>query len=153
MHARYLPCLGMLFALTGCAAVSSPPPSQSSVAPDAAPDDTLLDADFQADLAMLRQTTPLPEHRAPGVPSHASSGQAISAASRVFAQFPGVGMTRSHVLQVLGDPKTISGYGVAAKDGPDAPLVYSFDTGFGGVQFTIHFKDGFVTRVESQTLE
>ncbi|GEM_PF-5200061 len=117
------------------------------------PGETLLDADFQADLATLRRTAALPEHRASGVPSRASSGQAIAAASRVFARFPTVGTTRTRVLQVLGDPMTISGYGVAAKDDADGPLVYRFDTGRGGVQFTIHFKDGLVTRVESQTLE
>lgn len=105
------------------------------------------DPGFEKDLRTMRQTVSL---AGTTLASKASTGEAIAAAVRVFERFPEVGMTRSHVLKVLGDPKTISGYGIAAEDESDAPLVYRFDTGFGGVYYTVQFRDGCVVRVEKQ---
>lgn len=125
-----------------------PLPTLTASAPTIA-DLIAVDAGFQNDLRTMRQTV----HFDGKTPVDASSGDAIAAAVRVFERFPEVGMTRTHVLAVLGDPKTISGYGIAAGDEPDAPLVYRFDAGFGGVQYTIHFQDDRVLRIETQHLE
>jgi len=125
-----------------------PLPAPTALLPTTA-DPIAADVGFQNDLRTMRETV-----RGPGSkPIHASTGQAIAAAKRVFDRFPGIGMTRSDVLDVLGDPRTISDYGVAARDEPDAPLVYKFDTGFSGMQYTIHFAAGRVVRVQAQPLE
>ena len=54
---------------------------------------------------------------------------------------------------MLGDPKTVSSYGIAAQPGENTPLVYRFDSGFGGGQYTLHFTNGVVAKVEEQGLD
>lgn len=103
--------------------------------------------EFKRDVELLRRTNPLT-----GVGINASSPEAMEAAVRVFEAFPSIGMTRERVLEVLGDPATISDYGRAAADEPDAPLAYLFDSGFGGPVFVVRFRDGLVSRVDRGSL-
>ena len=84
---------------------------------------------------------------------NASSGEAIQAAHRIFKNIRLVGLSRAKVLAILGDPKTISGYGVAADAAADSPLTYRFDSGFGGWDYVIRFAKGVVTKVDQNSLE
>lgn len=86
-------------------------------------------------------------------PLNASSAEAGSAARRLFTKVPFVGMSREQVLSILGDPKTISDYGIAAAETPDSSLSYRFDSGFGGWDYILHFQGGRVTRLEQQGID
>lgn len=101
---------------------------------------------FEEDRRLMRQTLPDRE----GGSSHWSSGEAIAAAKRVFARFPPPGTSRLRVLEVLGEPNRGAAPG---NESPEAPLIYRFDHGFGGVQFTIHFESDRVSRIEAEPLE
>ena len=89
---------------------------------------------YTGDRVALRHTYQLPKP-----PLKASSGKAIEAARRPFKNVSFVGLTREEALTILGDPKTISDYGVAASPAPDRALVYRFDSGYGGYQYTPSF--------------
>lgn len=106
--------------------------------------------EFKQDVAVLRDTAPA-STQDPTI--RGSSGKASAAAHRIFTQVDFVGKTKAEVLDLLGDPKTISSYGVAAEPGQNSPLVYRFDSGYGGGQYTLHFTNGVVTRLEEQSLE
>lgn len=84
---------------------------------------------------------------------NASSDKACQAARRLFSKVSLVGMARQQVLAILGDPKTISDYGIPAGSAPDSPLTYRFDTGFGGWEYVIEFRDGIVTSVKENGIE
>ena len=103
---------------------------------------------FQQDRADLRDTYLIEKQDI-----QASSGKAGTAAHRVFTRIDFVGMSKADVLRLLGDPETISDYGMKIAEGADAPLVYLFDSGFGGNQWTILFQDAVVTKVEHVGLE
>ena len=82
-----------------------------------------------------------------------SPAEAIAAAHRIFSNIPFKEMTKARVLDLLGDPKTISDYGQPGAPDPDSPLVYRFGTGRGGVQYTLCFKNGRVQEVHKVPLE
>ena len=103
---------------------------------------------YEQDRALLRDT-----YHYTNPPLNASSGKAIQAAHRLFTKLTFVGLTRERVLAILGDPKTISDYGIAAEDRPDSPLTYLFDSGRGGWQFVIEFQRGVATRVKQESVE
>lgn len=103
---------------------------------------------YAEDRGSLRDTYQLPKP-----PLKASSGKAIEAARRLFKNVSFVGLTRADALSILGDPKTISDYGIAASPTPDSSLVYRFDSGFGGYQYTLHFHSGRVTKVSEEGLD
>jgi hypothetical protein len=86
-------------------------------------------------------------------PIKASSAEAGSAARRLFTKVPFVGMSREQVLRILGDPKTISDYGIAAAETPDSSLSYRFDSGYGGWEYILHFQDGHVTRLDQLSID
>ena len=71
----------------------------------------------------------------------------------MFSKVDFRGMAKAEVLRLLGDPKTISAYGVPMAAGDDAPIVYRYDTGFGGCQYTLRFKRGRVTKLQTQGLD
>ena len=48
---------------------------------------------------------------------------------------------------MLGDPVTVSDYGEKMVQGTDTPLVYRFDNGHDGDQWTIVFQNGVATEV------
>lgn len=100
---------------------------------------------FEKDRVSIRTTANLTSP-----PLKASSADAGSAARRLFAKVPFVGMSREQVLSILGDPKTISDYGITAAETPDSSLSYRFDSGFGGWDYILHFQAGRVTRLEQQ---
>lgn len=107
-------------------------------------------AGFRQDVSVLRDTA----QASTADPSiRGSSAKASQAARRVFTQVEFTGKTKTEVLDLLGDPKTISSYGVAAAPGGHTPLVYRFDSGYGGWEYTLHFTNGVVTRVEEQSLD
>ena len=107
-------------------------------------------AGFKQDVSVVRDTAPA----STGDPSlRGSSAKASAAARRIFAQVDFAGKSKAEVLNLLGDPKTLSSYGVAAEPGQDTPLVYRFDSGYGGWQYTLHFTNGVVSRLEKQSLE
>ena len=83
----------------------------------------------------------------------ASSGKAAAAAERIFSRISFIGKSKEQVLRLLGDPETISDYGIKQGQGGDDPLVYRFDSGFGGNQWTILFQNGVVTKVENEGLD
>ena len=102
---------------------------------------------FQQDRADLRDTILLKDQNIRG-----SSGKAQAAAKRIFSQITFVGMSKDQVLRLLGDPKTISDYGEEKGEGADDPLVYRFDAGDSGYQWTIFFREGTVVEVEEAGL-
>jgi len=128
--------LGSVFlvgALSGVAGDGKP-------APDAKPakEASELYKEFKADQALLRKHL---AHKARdgGKDTKASSGEACQAAQRIFSRISFLFRTRAEVLELLGDPATISDYNEPAGKDPASPLVYVFDTGFGGLKYTISF--------------
>jgi hypothetical protein len=103
---------------------------------------------YEQDRALLRDTSHLPKP-----PLNASSAKACEAAGRLFNKVTFVGLSRERVLAILGDPKTISDYGVAAATEPDSPLTYRFDSGFGGWNYVIEFRAGVVSNVRKESLD
>lgn len=97
---------------------------------------------YDQDRLLLRKTELIREQN-----TKASSGEAVTAAIRLFEKIDFMGLTRGHVLAILGDPRTISDYGISAGKDADSPLTYMFDTGWGGWQFSIEFTDGRVRKV------
>lgn len=102
---------------------------------------------YERDRVLIRST-----YRLSAPVLNASSGEAIQAAQRIFKNVRLVGLSRSQVLAILGDPKTISGYGVAADAAADSPLTYRFDSGFGGWEYVIRFAKGVVTQIDQNSL-
>jgi hypothetical protein len=94
--------------------------------------------EFEADQKLLRQ---LLIHKAKdgGKDTKASSGEACAAAERIFSRVAFLFRTRAEVLELLGDPATISDYNDPASAEPMSPLVYVFDSGFGGWKYTLTF--------------
>ena len=103
---------------------------------------------YEQDCALLRDT-----YQLTNPPLKASSGKATTAAHRIFNKVTFIGLTRERVLAILGDPKTISDYGVAPTAAPDSPLDYRFDTGFGGWDYLVEFRNGIVITVKENSLE
>ena len=101
----------------------------------------------QQDLLAFRTTARLPKQTSRG-----ASVESVQAAARIFKRIDFVAMTKKEVLSLLGDPATVNEYGIAARPGDNSPLEYRMDTGFGGLQYTLEFKNGKVQelRVESQ---
>lgn len=93
---------------------------------------------FKADQALLRKQL-IHKAKDGGKDTKASSGEACQAAQRIFARVSFLFRTRGEVLELLGDPATISDYNEPAGKDPTGPLVYVFDTGFGGLKYTISF--------------
>lgn len=99
---------------------------------------------FDRDRVLIRKTVLLK-------PSlNASSPEAVAASIRIFERVPFLFKTREEVLKLLGDPATISDYGQRAGADPDSPMIYRFDTGYGGIQYTIGFSGGKVDRVQAE---
>ena len=105
--------------------------------------------DWSADAKLLRQTYNLNGHRPGEPPLMASDGAAMSAAHRIFSNVRFEGKTREEVLEILGDPSTISDYGRREEHFPADKLVYVFDDGWGGVTYTLYLKSGRVQQVEA----
>lgn len=103
---------------------------------------------YERDRVLIRST-----YRMSAPMVNASSGEAVQAAQRIFKNVRLVGLSRAQVLAILGDPKTISGYGVAADTAADSPLTYRFDSGFGGWEYVIRFAKGVVTQVDQNSLD
>jgi len=109
--------------------------------------DALTYEGYERDRVLIRSTYRLLESKI-----NASSGEAGQAAQRIFKNIRFVGLTRQQVLGILGDPKTISDYGIAADGAADSPLTYRFDSGFGGWEYTLRFAKGVVTQVDERGL-
>ena len=105
---------------------------------------------FGKDVLLLRDTAPASTE---DQTLRGSSAQASLAARRVFTRIDYIGKPKAEVFAMLGDPKTVSSYGIAAQPGENTPLVYRFDSGFGGWQYTLHFTNGVVAKVEEQGLD
>ena len=101
--------------------------------------------DFAEDVKLLRDTTLVPSQ---GKQVRFSSGKAQDASKRIFSKVAFLFKTREEVLDLLGDPATISDGGMKAEEGKNAPLVYRFDSGFGGPIYTLTFNDGKVTGIQ-----
>ena len=104
-------------------------------------------AGFKQDVALLRDTAPA---STTDITLRGSSAEASLAARRVFTQIDYVGKSKAEILAILGDPKTVSSYGIAAQPGENTPLVYRFDSGYGGWQYTLHFTNGVVFRFKEE---
>ncbi len=106
---------------------------------------------FKADQALLRKQFVHPD-RDGMKGAKASSGEACDAAMRIFSRVSFLFRTRAEVLELLGDPATISDYNRPADKDPMKPLSYTFDSGFGGLRYVLEFEQGkvFAVRVESQ---
>ena len=103
---------------------------------------------YEADIRLLGKTYDLARPKL-----QASSPEACEAAARVFAKINFVGMTKDDVFSLLGSPAAISDYGIKAKPGPDEPLVYRFDTGWGGRQYTLQFREEKVVALKIDELD
>jgi hypothetical protein len=103
---------------------------------------------FKTDQALLRKHL-IHKAKDGGKDTRASSPEACLAAKRIFSRVSFLFRTRNEVLRLLGDPATISDYSEPAGKEPASPLVYVFDSGLGGLQYTIAFdKQGTVIRVQ-----
>ena len=94
---------------------------------------------FKVDQALLRKQF-IRKARDTSKDTAASSGEACEAAKRIFSRVSFLFRTREEVLDLLGDPATISDYGRPAGNDPSSPLEYLFDTGYDGVRFTLSFS-------------
>lgn len=103
---------------------------------------------YAQDRALLRNT-----YRIPAPAINASSGEACQAAARLFSKVTFMGLSRERVLAILGDPKTLSDYGVAQSPEPDSPLKYRFDTGFGGWEYVIEFRAGVAVNIRKNSID
>ena len=109
---------------------------------------------FRADQTLLRKHVILNQKSSDGRKNlTASSGEAIAAAERIFSRVSFLFRSREDVLDLLGDPATISDYNRPAGKDPSSPLVYVFDHGRGGVTFTISFGGSKVNQVGVEYLE
>jgi hypothetical protein len=114
-------------------------PQQKSVRDDAARREAAEPYEgFKADQALLRKHQ-IYKGNDGRKELKASSVEAIDAAQRIFARVSFLFRSREEVLDLLGDPATISDYGRAAGNDPSSPMEYVFDTGFGGLRFTVSF--------------
>ena len=95
---------------------------------------------FKADQGLLRKQL-IHKGKNGGKDTKASSAEACEAARRIFARVAFLYRTRDEVLGLLGDPATISDYNEPAGKGPASPLVYVFDSGWGGYKYTIRFGE------------
>lgn len=130
----------VLMTLLAVAAAGSQPPiaaAENEPMPEAP-------STLRHDLESLRKTTLLPQKP----PVRASSAEACVAAARIFDRLQFVGMEKETVLWILGDPATVSDYGIKAGSEIDAPLVYRFDGGFGGNDYRLEFNKGRVSEVK-----
>ena len=93
---------------------------------------------FKSDQALLRKHL-IHKAKDGSKDIKASSTEAIQAAQRIFSRVSFLFRSRQEVLELLGDPATISDYGKPAGKGSSSPLVYVFDMGLGGLEFTISF--------------
>ena len=100
---------------------------------------------YGKDLKLLRDHY---EIKSDGKMIKASSGEAVSAARRLFSKVSFLFRSRETVLEILGDPATISAYGVKAEEKKDSPLIYRFDTGFGGSEYKLTFRQDEVVKIE-----
>ena len=98
---------------------------------------------FDKDLTTIRIT-----HKLVSPKINASSMEALKAAERIFKNIEFIGMKKQQVLELLGDPETISDYGIEMKKNQDSPLLYRFDFGFGGSEYQLYFIDGKVIEVK-----
>jgi hypothetical protein len=109
-------------------------------APDAKPAKVAFEPynEFKADQSLLRKHL---VHKAKdgSKDTKASSGEACQAAQRIFSRISFLFRTRAEILELLGDPATISDYNEPAGKDLASPMVYIFDTGFGGLKYTISF--------------
>ena len=123
-------------------------------APAAAGPDPELTRDFydgrEADVESLRVTKSVDWGDGP---VNISTSQALDAAHRVFTMIDFKGMSRNDVWQLLGDPATIGDMGVPMESGPDAPMVYHFGTGLGGVFYILEFEGDVVVSVKTRLIE
>jgi hypothetical protein len=108
---------------------------------------------YSNDKALLRSTTSIPTGSDSEKTINASSVEAIQAAHRLFSTISMLFKTRDEVFEILGDPASISGYGVKAKPEKDADLVYRFDSGYGGWQFTIKFRNDRVCAIQAEGID
>ena len=99
---------------------------------------------FAADLRLLRDHN---IEAAGDLQIAVSSDEAISAARRIFSKVTFLYKTKKEVLQILGDPKTISSYGVSMKESSPDVLIYRFDSGFGGCDYQLKLTNNIVTSV------
>ena len=99
------------------------------------------------DLLAFRTTAQLPKQTQRG-----ASVESVQAAARIFKRIDFVAMTKKEVLSLLGDPATVNDYGIAAKPGDNSPLQYRMDTGLGGLQYTLEFKNGKVQKLKVEGL-
>jgi len=105
---------------------------------------------YEKDLKLLRDHY---EIKSDGKMIKASSGKAVSAAHRLFSTVSFLFRSRETVLEILGDPATISAYGVKVEEKKDSPLVYRFDTGFGGAEYKLTFRQKEVVGIEVKGLQ
>ena len=125
-----------------------------SQASGAGPEDAFtLYPGFRADQKVLAKTVTLKVTSATQKTVDASSAEACAASRRVFERISFLFKQRQDVLALLGEPSTISDYNRKAVDKPDAPLVYVFDSGFGGWQYTLTFVRGTCVGIVAEVLE
>jgi hypothetical protein len=91
---------------------------------------------YKADQALLRKHEIIKND---GKEIRVSSGEACEASVRIFSHISFLFRTRAEVLELLGDPAIVSDYNKPVSKDPSSPLVYIFDTGYGGWKYTISF--------------
>jgi hypothetical protein len=95
---------------------------------------------LSTDLNLIHQTQPFGLR---GV--QVSTAQAIEAATRLFTHNDWTGLGRRRVVELLGDPPK-------AANASRNTLVYRFDNGFSGWQYTVRFLAERVCAVAAQPI-
>lgn len=133
--------------LSALVIAGEPPASQPSTRREA----TTPYEGFAEDVERLRdiQRVPTTESRTVLASTHAAQ----AAARRIFSRVSFLHRDREEVLQMLGDPATISAYGKPAGEAASDPLVYVFDNGDAGFIYTLDFQNGHCVGVYVEFLE
>jgi hypothetical protein len=106
---------------------------------------------LEADIKLMWQT-----YKGADGSAGSSTPEAVKAAKRVFGKVNLIGMTRSEVVEKLGDPQKAAGsyFKHSAREVKAGTLFYRFDTGIYGWQFNLLFDDqGKVLEVKGRIIE
>lgn len=123
----------------------------------AAYDVTQKSTDLARDLKLMWETERQPVSSDSGVTpeTRVATDRAINAASRVFNTIKLAGRTRAEVVALVGEQNSVADVDTPlAESKPDRVMVYRFDRGAYGWQFTLEFgPDGKVTEVQRKWLQ
>jgi hypothetical protein len=105
---------------------------------------------FSAHKKLLRDTK---TEQAGSVTIISSTDKAIEASKKIFEQVSFLFMTKDEVYEILGDPKSISDYGIPFDANSSSTIIYKFFTGFDGLEYHLELANDSVRSVSVSTLD